>query len=101
MGGGDLKLLAALGTMVGPRDTLIILMATAIAGGLMAVIYAIYRGRLWSTLLNTATVMKFHASSGLQAHPEANLDNPEALRLPYGLAIAAGTFYTFVTEWWR
>jgi prepilin peptidase CpaA len=101
MGAGDLKLLAALGTMVGPLRAVVILVGTAIAGGVMALLYATYRGRLWSTLSNVGSVMKFHASSGLQAHPEANLDNPEALRLPYGLAIAAGTFYAFVTEWWR
>jgi prepilin peptidase CpaA len=101
MGAGDLKLLAALGTMTGPRYSLMILMGTALAGGVMALIYAAYRGRLWSTLMNTASVMKFHAGAGLQAHPEANLDNPEALRLPYGLAIASGTFYAFVTAWWR
>jgi prepilin peptidase CpaA len=101
MGAGDLKLLAALGTMVGPGDALIILMATALAGGVMALIYAAYRGRLRGTLVNVGTVMKFHVSSGLKAHPEANLDNPDALRMPYGLAIAAGAFYAFVTAWWR
>jgi len=101
MGAGDVKLLAALGTMVGPGHALILLMATALAGGVMALVYASYRGRLRTTLINVGSVMKFHASSGLQTHPETNLDNPDALRLPYGLAIAAGTFYTFVTEWWR
>jgi prepilin peptidase CpaA len=101
MGAGDLKLLAALGAMVGPRHALVILMGTALAGGVMALIYATHRGQLWSTLFNVGTVMKFHLSSGLQAHPEANLDNPDALRMPYGLPIAAGAFYSFVSVWWR
>jgi prepilin peptidase CpaA len=101
MGAGDLKLLAAIGTIVGPRQALIVLMGTALAGGVMALIYAAYRGQLWVTLANVGAVMKFHAVSGLKPHPEANLDNPEALRMPYGLAIAVGTLYAFVTAGWR
>jgi len=45
--------------------------------------------------------MKFHAWGGLHAHPQFNLDNPAALRMPYGLAIAVGTLYTFLTATWR
>ncbi|HVO78933.1 MAG TPA: A24 family peptidase [Candidatus Bathyarchaeia archaeon] len=101
MGAGDLKLLAALGSLVGPRSAVTILLATAIAGGVLAIIYAAYRGQLRTTLVNVGTVMKFHASGSLHAHPEVNLDNPVALRLPYGLAIASGAFYTFVTAVWR
>ena len=101
MGAGDLKLLAAIGSLVGPHYTVIILLATAIAGGVLAIIYAAYRGRMRATFSNVGSVMKFHAWGGLQAHPELNLDNPDTLRLPYGLAIAAGTLYAFVTTCWR
>jgi prepilin peptidase CpaA len=31
-----------------------------------------------------------HGSAGLRPHPDLNLSNPGTLRLPYGLAIAAG-----------
>jgi hypothetical protein len=37
----------------------------------------------------------------LQTHPELNLDNPTALRMPYGLAIAAGTLYALLLILWR
>lgn len=96
MGAGDLKLLAAIGSMVGPHFAIITLLATAIAGGVLALIYVAYRGRMRATFVNVGSVMKFHAWGGLQAHPELNLDNPVALRMPYGLAIAAGTLYTFL-----
>ncbi|HVP55667.1 MAG TPA: A24 family peptidase [Candidatus Eisenbacteria bacterium] len=101
MGGGDLKLMAGLGALLGPRDAVTMLLATAIAGGVLALVYAGYRGQMRSTLGNVGTVVKFHAWGGLQAHPELNLDNPAALRMPYGLAIAVGTLYTFVTATWR
>lgn len=101
MGAGDLKLLAAIGSIVGPRYAFQTLLATGIAGGILALIYAAYRGQVRATLSNMGSVMKFHAWGGLQVHPELNLDNPAALRMPYGLAIAAGSLYTFVAACWR
>jgi len=101
MGAGDVKLLAAIGALVGPREAGGVLLATAIFGGVLAVIYALYRGRLVGTLKNVGSVLRFHASAGLHAHPEINLDNAAALRMPYGLAIALGTLYMFTSVWWR
>jgi prepilin peptidase CpaA len=101
MGAGDVKLMAALGACVGPRQAVALLLATAICGGLLAIAYAVYRRQIGSTLKNVGSVLMFHASSGLQTHPDLNLDNPTALRMPYGLAIALGMLYTSVVMWWR
>lgn len=101
MGAGDVKLLAAVGAIVGPQYGIQVLVVTGIAGGVMAIFYALFRGQLRRTLVNVGSVMKYHATAGIQAHPELNLDNPQTLRLPYGLAIAAGTLYTFVVTYWR
>ena len=38
-------------------------------------------------------VLKHHATHGVQQHPSVNLDNPEAARMPYGLAMAAGALF--------
>jgi len=101
MGAGDVKLLAAIGALVGPRQAVAVLLATAIFGGVLAIAYALYRRRTLATLKNVASVLRFHAWAGFQSHPELNLDNPAALRMPYGLAIALGTLYTFLAIWWR
>jgi prepilin peptidase CpaA len=101
MGAGDVKLLAALGSLLGFHGVIPVLLATAIAGGILALIYAIVRRRVGSTFRNVGSVMLYHSGRGLQAHPEVNLDNPSALRMPYGLAIATGTVYAFVMNWWR
>jgi len=101
MGAGDVKLMAAIGSLVGPKNTPVVLLATAISGGVLGLVYAIYRRRVGSTLRNVGSVLRFHAWAGVQAHPELNLDNPAALRMPYGLAIAAGTLYAFLAVWWR
>ena len=101
MGAGDVKLLAAIGSIVGPSHAVVVLLATAVCGGVLAIVYAVYSRRVGETLRNVGAVLQFHSSSGIQAHPEFNLDNPSALRMPYGLAIAAGTLYTFLGTWWR
>ncbi len=101
MGAGDVKLLAAIGSLVGPSDAVVVLAATAISGGVLALLYVIFRRRVGATFRNVGSVLTFHYWSGLRAHPELNLDNPSALRMPYGLAIATGTLYAFLTIWWR
>jgi prepilin peptidase CpaA len=101
MGAGDVKLMAAIGAFAGLREAGAALLATAICGGVLAIVYALYRRRLWTTFKNVGVVMKFHAWAGAQAHPELNLDNPAALRIPYGLAISLGTLYTLVAIWRR
>jgi len=101
MGAGDVKLMAAIGSLVGPRHAIVVLLATAICGGLLAIVYAVLRRRLGATFRNLGSVLWFHARSGLRVHPELNLDNASTLRMPYGLAIAAGTLYAFLAMWWR
>jgi hypothetical protein len=76
--------------------------ATAVAGGALAVIVMVWSGRVLQTLRNTLWVFAFHSRHGLQTHPVVNLDNPTAVRMPYGLAFAAGTLYwTFFLNSWR
>lgn len=101
MGAGDVKLVAAIGSLLGPADAIVMLLATAICGGVLATAYAVYRRRIRDTLLNVGGALQFHARAGLQVHPELNLDNPATLRMPYGLAIAAGTLYVFLAMWWK
>jgi|ERR1043166_164757 len=102
MGAGDVKLAAALGFIVGLGASLQVLFATALAGGAMAILFMVFSGRVIETLRNTAWIVAFHGQHGLQAHPTVNLDNPVALRMPYGLAFAAGTMYWVVSSHvWR
>ena len=102
MGAGDVKLAAAIGCLVGVSASFQVLFATALAGGALAIIFMILSGRTLETLRNTLWVMAFHGQHGLQAHPTVNLDNPAAVRMPYGLAFAAGTLYwAFSSQFWR
>jgi len=102
MGAGDVKLAAALGCIIGPAGSWQVMFATAVAGGALAILVMVFTGRVLKTLRSTLAVVGFHAVHGLRTHPEVNMDNPAAVRLPYGLAFAAGTLYwAFLMPMWR
>jgi prepilin peptidase CpaA len=102
MGAGDVKLATALGCIVGLGESPRLMFAIALAGGALAMAYIVASGRISETLRNTLGVVAFHARHGLQTHPTVNLDNPGAVRMPYGLAFAAGTLcWAVATQLWR
>lgn len=84
-GAGDVKLIAALGSLLGPGAIARVVLYTAIAGGLLALVVALRRGRLRATLAGTAGL-----ATGSGAARDAIVaagDN----RFPYAPAIAIGT----------
>jgi prepilin peptidase CpaA len=91
MGAGDVKLIAAVGCIAGLSVTGQLLVLTSLAGGVMAIGLALYRHQLKSTILNICTLAIHHKTEGLTPHPDLNISNAHALRLPYALAIAAGS----------
>lgn len=93
MGAGDVKLMAAVGCMAGPTRILPIITVCALAGGLMAVVVMIYKKRAFRTIRNVVELLRFRLVHGAQVHPSLNIDNPESVRLPYAVAIAAGALY--------
>jgi prepilin peptidase CpaA len=101
MGGGDVKLMAAVGAWAGTAQSVAILIASAIVGGILAVCYIVFRRYLFRTLLNTVRLIGHHLSFGLQPHPSLNIRQPSSLRMPYGLAIALGTLYCVGITFWR
>jgi prepilin peptidase CpaA len=96
MGAGDVKLMAAVSAIAGPSHVIELLLTTAIAGGVLALGIAAARGRLRATLGNVGTLIGHHGSMGLMPHPDLNVQTPGTLRLPYGIAIAAGCWLTLL-----
>jgi prepilin peptidase CpaA len=97
MGGGDVKLMAAVGAWVGYRNSGIALIVCALAGGLIALGYVIFLKRYRTTFSNIISLVRFHASSGLRQNPKLNLSSANAVRMPYGVAIAAGAVGTLIS----
>jgi prepilin peptidase CpaA len=90
MGAGDVKLIVAVCCLAGLHAVANILVGTALIGGLLAIALALVHRRLTETVANVGRLFLYHGSSGLRPHPDLNVTNPRTLRLPYGLAIAAG-----------
>lgn len=85
-GAGDVKLFAAIGTLVGPETIATAFLYTAIAGGVLALIVAIRRRRLQRTLDRTAGLVSGNAADA------AAIESPLANnRFAYAPAIAVGT----------
>jgi prepilin peptidase CpaA len=102
MGAGDVKLAAALGCVIGLAETPRVLIATALCGGVFALLRMMLSGKILATIRSTFSVLWFHANRGVNMHPTVNLDNPKADRMPYGIAFAAGTIYWAASSiFWR
>ncbi len=84
-GAGDVKLLAALGTLLGPVGIAMAFLYSAIAGGFLAVGHAIRRKRFGTTVSRTARLMTAPAETKKQIDGAAR-----ASRFAYGPALAAG-----------
>jgi prepilin peptidase CpaA len=101
MGAGDVKLVTAVGCFVGPTTAVEVVLASTIAGGVFALIFALWQGRLRIVLANVVKILRFHATEGAEVHPSLNLSNPQSTRLPYGVAIAAGVLYSAMAFYCR
>lgn len=92
-GAGDVKLFAAAGTLLGSERIVSAFLAMAIAGGALALIVALCRGRLTRTFSHLASLF------GRPSAAKANIEAPvEHNRFPYGPAIAVGCVIAMV---WR
>ena len=85
-GAGDVKLFAAIGTLLGPAGIAVAFVYTAILGGALALVVAVNRGRLNDTLEETATLV-LTAGANVAKIERPSADN----RFAYAPAIALGT----------
>lgn len=90
LGAGDWKLAAALGSIVGPGALLDLLMGSIFVAGIMAVVLVIYKRRLKETLHNIGRLLSSMLTFRMPG-PEVSLDNPNSLKIPYGVALALTT----------
>lgn len=94
LGGGDVKLLMALGAFMGPRDLLVAMLVIAALGGIIGSVDALRKGVLLPVLYNCGDIIKHWATLGRRGS-NRSLASTGALAVPYGVAIAAGSLI-----WW-
>ena len=102
MGGGDMKLMAAVGAWVGSTQVATLILAAAIAGGVLAIGRIVFRNMVGETIRNTMRLTYYRLTSGLHPHPELNVQSPGSQRIPFGVAIAVGALLCAGNAiWWR
>ena len=84
-GAGDVKLFGAVGTLLGPAGILVAFVYTALAGGVLAVVVALHRRRLQTTLQRTASLVATGGGTAREVE-HGSADN----RFAYAPAIAIG-----------
>lgn len=95
MGMGDVKLCAAIGAWIGPSQLLFALVLTGLAGGVMALCWAVAGGFMGELLSGTGDLLANFRKRGVRPHPEMVLNNPLRRKMPYAPAIAIGTLISF------
>ncbi len=99
-GAGDWKLMGAVGAFLGPILFLFVLVGSLFVSGLMAVVDMMRTHRVRTTLRNLAVLVRGFISFGLREKPNISLDNPELLKLPFGVAVAVSTLVCFCAGRW-
>jgi prepilin peptidase CpaA len=95
MGMGDVKLLASIGAWIGPWQILVAFVFMGLAGGVMALIWAI-RGRFVQESLDGVADLIFgFRKRGWRPDATLKLANPSTRKIPYAPAIAVGVILSF------
>lgn len=93
LGGGDVKLLIAVGALTGHMLLLRILLLSCVWAGAIAIVLAITRGKLWPCLKETIC----HLFSSLAAKTAGPLQSRvEGAKVPFAAATALGIVTTLV-----
>jgi prepilin peptidase CpaA len=84
-GAGDVKLFAAIGTLIGPSAILMAFLYTALAGGALAIVIAVRRGALHQTVDRAATLVRTGGAN------VGDIERAAVNRFAYAPAIAIGS----------
>ena len=95
MGGGDLKLCAALGAWIGPMQLFFAMVYAGMAGGVMVLCWAVFGGFFKELFTGAGDLVFGLKQRGMKRDPELTLANPLKRRMPYAPAIAIGTLLSF------
>lgn len=97
LGGGDVKLLAAVGAFLGPVQIWTALFVMAMLGGAMAIISILRHGAVRQTMANLHTIFVSFGRSSFQGWrgegSAVTLETPGVLTVPYAVAIAGGALW--------
>ena len=95
LGGGDGKLLMAVGAFFGLRPFVGALLLIGVLGGLLGIVEAVRQRAILPAVYNAGGMLRRWATLGRRGDAVRTLDSPGAVKVPYGVAIALGA-----VVWW-
>ena len=97
MGAGDVKLMAAVGALVGWEDWFGIFLATAILGGILAGLVMIFRKRVKKTVWNLGYILgeMKRGRAAYVTREEVDVKSPKSVGMPHGAVIAISSLFFF------
>lgn len=101
MGAGDVKLMGAVGSLVGPTEWLKLFAAAAIVGGALGLVMIVAKGRFRQTFWNIGFILSefAHFRAPYMKRQELDVKSSQAATLPHGVAIALGTVIYLAILW--
>lgn len=87
LGAGDWKLVGVLGAFLGPSRLTLVLIVTILVNGVIALGMIVWKRRVTQTARNFLRMLGAFASMQLPGR-DLTLDNPEAVKVPFGIAVA-------------
>ncbi|MGB8063764.1 MAG: A24 family peptidase [Candidatus Sulfotelmatobacter sp.] len=100
LGAGDWKLAGALGAFLGPSLLMNLLLLSVFVAGVMATALIIYKGRVLQSLRNIGHILISLVTFQLPGS-RVSLDNPDSLKIPYGVALALTVVCFGAAQAWR
>ena len=93
MGAGDVKLMMAMGAIVGPSSWFQIFVVTALCGGFFALCLVVLKRRLQDTILNCYLLLTemCHLRAPHLSSSQLDVGSSAGLRMPHGVSIAVGS----------
>jgi prepilin peptidase CpaA len=98
IGGGDVKLIAAMGAILGFQPWVFALEVAIVIAAVMSLAGILRRGMFLQTLRNLGRLLKHFAVNGFQPHPEIQVSNTSLVRVPFGVAAALGIICAVVVR---
>ena len=93
IGGGDVKLITALGAMLGFELWIVAMEIAILTAAFIGVVQIVRHHVVVQTLRNVVVILKSWLTSGFRPHPVINVKNAALVRSPFAVAAAVGTLF--------
>jgi Flp pilus assembly protein protease CpaA len=90
----------ALGAFLGPQNLLTVLLLGILVNGAMAAIMIVRKKRVRQTVRNLGRMLGAFLSLHLPG-PDLTLDNPDLVKVPFGVAVAIAVIIYMSRQAWR